>query len=279
VYGNPAGYEGYMGRWSAALAPSFLRFARVGRPEAVLDVGCGTGSLLRAAADAFPAARLVGLDPVPAYLAHARSTMQRGRRAGLAEALPVVDAAFDCCLSLLVLQEIRDRARALGEMRRVTRSGGTIAACQWDFGRGMPVLAALWRALEAVAPEACRALDGGPARAFASAAELRRHWEAAGLVEVETGRVAATLSYGNFAELWRPLLGGSTPTTALLGPLSPEGREAVRRRLRREIAGGRDDDPFVLAAEAFVVRGRVAGATRSGQDPARGTCSSAPSRL
>jgi len=36
------------------------------RPEAILDVGCGTGSLLRLAADRFPTARLYGVDPAEA---------------------------------------------------------------------------------------------------------------------------------------------------------------------------------------------------------------------
>jgi SAM-dependent methyltransferase len=176
----------------------------------------------------------------------------------VAEALPFVTGTFDHCVSLLVLQEIRDRARALDEARRVTRRGGIVAACQWDFGRGMALVAALREAVEAVAPEACRAATDGQPRAFASEAELRAAWEAAGLASVETARLAVTLSYGGFAELWRPLLGASTPMSALVASLPPAAREAVRRRLRGTMLGGRGDGPLVLEAEAFAVRGRVA---------------------
>ena len=39
------GYDSYMGRWSARLAPLFLDFAGSADGERILDVGCGTGSL------------------------------------------------------------------------------------------------------------------------------------------------------------------------------------------------------------------------------------------
>ncbi len=38
-------YERLMGRWSRVLARPFLEFCGVADEDAVLDVGCGTGSL------------------------------------------------------------------------------------------------------------------------------------------------------------------------------------------------------------------------------------------
>lgn len=49
---DAAGYEQLMGRWSRKLAPKFIDFAGVADGEKVLDVGCGTGSLTFALADA-----------------------------------------------------------------------------------------------------------------------------------------------------------------------------------------------------------------------------------
>jgi len=126
LYSNPAAYESYMGRWNMTLAPAFLRFACSREPSALLDIGCGTGSLLRAAAASFPQTRLVGVDAVPDYLVHARGAMASGQAqliAGLVEQMPFADGIFDCCLSLLLLQEIRERGPALHEMRRVTPAG------------------------------------------------------------------------------------------------------------------------------------------------------------
>jgi ubiquinone/menaquinone biosynthesis C-methylase UbiE len=259
LYGNPGGYERYMGRWSMALAPSFLRFACLREPSALLDVGCGTGSLTRAAAGSFSRGRLVGMDPVTSYLMHARATVAPGRAefvVGLVEQMPFADGMFDCCLSLLLLQEIRERGPALREMRRVTREGGIVAACQWDFRHGMPMSVAIREVLQVVVPDVRDRLGRREATAFASETELRQHWEAADLADVATTRLFTTVSYASFDDLWQPLLSGSTPVTAAVAVLPSDARDEVHRRLRERFLGERPDGPFSLRAEAFAVRGR-----------------------
>ena len=260
LYGNPAGYEGYMGRWSMALAPSFVRFACSHEPNSLLDLGCGTGSLIRAAAQSFPRARLVGMDPVPDYLAYPRATVERGRATfvvGLVEQIPFADGVFDCCLSLLLLQEIQDRELALSEMRRVTGRGGIVAACQWDFRHGMPMLAAIGEVLHEVSPEVYESLGTRQTSPFTSEAELRRYWKAAGLADVETARLVTTRPYTSFDYLWQPLLSGSTPVSAAVATLPQEVRDEVHWRLRERILGESRDESFTLRAEAFAIRGRL----------------------
>ena len=43
-----------------------------------------------------------------------------------------------------MFQYVPEGDKAAGEMRRVTRPGGTVAACTWDAGGGMEVSAAFW---------------------------------------------------------------------------------------------------------------------------------------
>ncbi len=62
-FSNPQAYERWMGRWSARLAPLFVRFAGLGSPGRYLDVGAGTGVLARAIADEFGDAEVVGIEP------------------------------------------------------------------------------------------------------------------------------------------------------------------------------------------------------------------------
>ncbi len=257
-YANAAGYDSYMGRWSRKLAPAFARFSCSQAPGTVLDAGCGTGSLLQALAAEFPDCRRFGLDPSVEYLMFAGdSDFLSVLVAGDVEALPFADRAFDHCLSLLVLQDIRDRARALSEMRRVTRRGGIVAACQWDFAHGMPMIAAVHRTVQAVAPQLYESARSKAERPFASLAELRRHWASAGLKEIETACLPVDLTFADFADFWLPVLNASTPTTALVASLPADARDAVRLNLRRALLGPRRDGSFSLAARAFAIRGRV----------------------
>src|SRR5919109_1426084 len=132
-----------MGRWSARLAPSFLRFAGIEDGQHILDVGCGTGVLARAALSAGKAIRVTGVDPAAEYVSFARAAIEDPRaefRAGSVEALPFSDGIFDATLGLLVLQEFAKPDLAIREMARVTRRSGRVAACMWDFRGGMPML-------------------------------------------------------------------------------------------------------------------------------------------
>ena len=59
---------------------------------------------------------------------------------------------MDYAVSGLVLNFVPDRLGALQEMKRVTRSGGTVALYVWDYGDGMEPFARLWDAIIAVVP-------------------------------------------------------------------------------------------------------------------------------
>lgn len=103
-------------------------------PDAqMLDVGCGTGAMLRALADRYPRATLSGIDPVPAMLAVARQRLPAHVElyAGWAESLPFTDACFDVIVSNSAFHYFRQPSVALGEMRRVLRPGGTLVITDW----------------------------------------------------------------------------------------------------------------------------------------------------
>ncbi len=98
---------------------------RFGRGRDVLEVGCGTGLLLRRIAGFARSAR--GVDLSPGMLEKARA---RGLDVVEASAtdLPFPDASFDVVCSFKVLAHVRDIRRALAEMARVTRPGGQVLA-------------------------------------------------------------------------------------------------------------------------------------------------------
>jgi len=98
---------------------------RFGRGRDVLEVGCGTGLLLRRMAAFARSAR--GVDLSPGMLEKARA---RGLDVAEASAtqLPFPDASFDVVCSFKVLAHVRDIDGALAEMTRVTRPGGYVLA-------------------------------------------------------------------------------------------------------------------------------------------------------
>ena len=102
--------------------------------EAILEVGCGSGVILRRLARQTAGAnRIVGVDISP-YLLREASALARGEgleasiafREGNAEALPFPDNSFDITMACTVLEE-GDADRMLAEMVRVTRPGGRVA--------------------------------------------------------------------------------------------------------------------------------------------------------
>ena len=96
------------------------------RASAILDVGCGTGRLLRTAEELFPDARIEGVDAAPEMVkrAQAVSDLRITIRQGVAEQLPFGDAEFDLVFSTMTFHHWTDQRRGAGEVARVMRPDG-----------------------------------------------------------------------------------------------------------------------------------------------------------
>jgi SAM-dependent methyltransferase len=109
-----------------AAADPLLALAAVRPDEDVLDVGCGTGHLLRRVR-AVTRGRVEGVDPSAAMVEVAgRLAAGVGFRVCAAEELPF-ESEFDVVLSSSALQWFRDPARGLARMRDALRPGGRLA--------------------------------------------------------------------------------------------------------------------------------------------------------
>ena len=172
-----------------------------------------------------------------------------------AEALPFADGAFDAALAQLVVNFMRDGEAGVREMARVTRPGGIVASCVWDYGGEMTLLRAFWDAAREVDPERGAAGDEGVVMRWCAEGELAELWRAAGLRSVRFGSLVAHAKYADFQDLWSPLLTGVGPAGAFCKSLEEDDRAALRDAFRRRL--GVADGPFELSARAWSVVGRT----------------------
>ena len=252
-----------MGRWSAQLAPLFLDFAALDDAGLYLDLGAGTGVLARTLLERFQHAKAVAVEPSEPLLSHARELCGDPRlefQVGGAEAIPFADGHFDASLALLILQELRSAPLAVAEMRRVTRPGGVVASCQWDFKHAMPMVSLFWDAVQEVVPRVVSEPEQGrrvPV-GYSDAEALAGLWRAGGLMEIQTAPLSITMHFASFEDFWAPFLSGASPTTSYAPTLAEETRAAVKANLRYKILGNGSDRAFALKAQAWAVRGIVA---------------------
>lgn len=100
------------------------RLPKIGR---VLDVGCGTGELLLKMAER--AEMVVGVDISPGMLrALPRNLKNIHLIVADADSLPFKSGAFDCVVSVTLLQNMPDPEKTVREMARVVRAGGILIA-------------------------------------------------------------------------------------------------------------------------------------------------------
>lgn len=124
--------EGWLGRLHIQIADRTAALARSqnAAPRRVLDVGCGTGYLLRRLAMQYPqASELAGIDPAPSMIeAAVRSAGDDRLRftVGIAERLPYPDSYFDLAVSTTSFDHWSDQQAGLRECGRVLRPGGCL---------------------------------------------------------------------------------------------------------------------------------------------------------
>jgi ubiquinone/menaquinone biosynthesis C-methylase UbiE len=131
--------------------PIMVRLGRIGDGTRVLDAGCATGGFTASIGEATDA-RVIGCDRSSAMLDYARRA--RGASpvrwvAANAARLPFADRSFDRVIASLVVHQIPDRRRALGEFGRVLMPTGVVvvrtvtpeAAARWVPNRFFPSIA------------------------------------------------------------------------------------------------------------------------------------------
>jgi len=255
------GYELQMGRWSRRLAPKFVEFADLKHADCVLDVGCGTGSLTSVLAQNPGIREIHGIDFSAPYIEYAKQTS--GSRVqyqvGDACALPFADGKFDYSLSMLVVQFIPQPEKAVSELRRVTRPGGTVAAATWDSRGGFVWLRMFWDTAAMLDPVANERRAKTCARPMTRPGDLELAWKVAGLVDVSQDMLTIRMDFSSFEDFWVPMEGSDGPYAEYISTLTPTAKAVLRDKVRLAYVDGEADGARSYAATAWVVKGKARG--------------------
>lgn len=237
------------GQW----APRLIDTARVSSGDRVLDVGCGTGVLARAAADLVAAERQVtGLDMNEGMLAVARRIRpQVDWRLGDATKLPLPDESYDVVLSQFSLMYFPDRIAALKEMMRVLKRGGLLTIAVW----GPYERATGYVLLTEIAKRRCGQAAADVLTApfvLGDRVTLIDLFRAAGLKEVAVELWDGTVTYPTIEVFVETEVKGS-PLEPLLDEASYQGlmTEAKDQLQQFRAEGG----AVIMPMDAFVIKG------------------------
>ena len=112
---------------------AFVEFLRIAPRMRVLEVGSGLGLLAVDVASAATGVQVVGVEQSAAQIAAAAKAARVTYMQGDAHHLDFPDGSFDLVYARYVLEHVAAPEKVLSEMRRVTRLGGRVAACENDI--------------------------------------------------------------------------------------------------------------------------------------------------
>jgi ubiquinone/menaquinone biosynthesis C-methylase UbiE len=263
-FDDGAAYERFMGRWSRAAAPVFLEWLAVRAGASWLDVGCGTGILAQALLERNAPSSVHAVDPAASQVAAAAQGPLAGRahfHVADARQLPFADASYDVVASALVVNFIPDPQRAVGEMRRVARGGGVVAAYVWDFAEELSPSGPLRQAMRRLGAE----VPAIPGTDVSRLDALRSLFASAGLQGIETRTIHVSLAYAGFDDFWRSQTPGYAPTTKIIAAMSDKERMRLMRGVEALLPRG-PDGMIEYSARANAIKARVP----AGQEPVGG---------
>ncbi|MEX1143546.1 MAG: methyltransferase domain-containing protein [Anaerolineales bacterium] len=232
--------------WTEPMRRHLLRRAGLPNARRVLEIGCGSGAVLRSIVRG-PRAELFGVDIDRGALQLALQQASEARlAAGDAHQLPYKEQAFDICFFHFVLLWLKEPAAALQEARRVTRLGGSVLAlAEPDYSQRVDRPASLAQ-LGRLQTEALRNQGAQPE----IGGQLAKLFGAASLDLVETGQL-------------EPIAGPATSRDAdlewqvLRADLEDRVSEAELDRLAAEDLRARQGGERTLSVPTFYVWAKV----------------------
>ena len=247
---------------------ALLARAGIGPENSVLDVGCGSGASIRAAARVAVAGTVVGIDVAAPLVKRAR---ERAGAEGLANVTvvsgdatvhPFDPASFDVAISRFGAMYFRHPVPAFANIAAALRPGGRLVLLTWRSLEHNEWMAAIGEALGAGRSLRERPEDDRGAFALADGGTVRAILTEAGYEGIDVEAVAEPVVLGADGGQAYEFVSTLDLARAMLEGLEAPARREALARLRAVLAAHQASDGVQFGSGAWVVtaRRREAGA-------------------
>jgi SAM-dependent methyltransferase len=248
-------YEQLMGRWSRRVGAQFVDWCQVPERQSWLDVGCGNGAFTEEILSRTSPRDVTGIDPSPGQIAYARTRPgceAASFQIGDAHSLPFADNSVDVACMALVISFVPEPLEAVREMKRVVKSGGTVAAYMWDLPGGGVPLAPFYRAMKSLGEP----VPMPPQADISTRPALEKLWRDAGMIGIEATTFRIPINFSSFDDFWTSNTLPVGPQAERIRSLSSEMRDALIAILKSSLPTAHDGS-ITYEGFANAVKGRV----------------------
>jgi SAM-dependent methyltransferase len=226
--------------------------AQISGTDDVLDVGCGTGALTREIVKHVSnEGSVTGFDLSENMLSIARQVCPGAHfQQGNIVSLPFDESSFDAVVSAFMLMFVPDPKQAIGEMRRVLRPSGRIAAGIWQGLDNNPVYNALVESTREVVDDKSADSMAWPFT-MGDAGKLEDSFNVDGLANIS---ITPHDGYAEFPSV-EHLVGVEIQAWLLVNSVSADQIAEIAAKLRVNYPDFADSDgPIKFPLNAFIVR-------------------------
>jgi len=237
--------------------------ARLRAGMRVLDLGSGTGyPAILAAQTVGSAGSALGIDLAKDMLAVAERKAQRvgltnvSFQTGDVTALPFETGSFDAVTSRFCLMFLPEIPRAAGEIARVLKPGGWVAAAVWSAPDKNPSIGLSMAAIKQVIDLQPPDPTAPGIFRLAKPGELADLFQQAGLAEVHDQEFLGEWSYASADEYYTSLMEIAAPVQNLMVKLSDVQKQDVKQRILEAASEFRRGNRITFPLAVRMVAGR-----------------------
>lgn len=248
-------YDRLANRITRTAGEIFLDWLSLPKGLRWIDVGCGTGAFTQLLLERCAPSHVSAIDPSAEQIAYARRRPAAKRvafQAGDAQSLSFGNGEFDAGAMALVIAFVPNPDKAVAELRRVTKPGGTIGAYMWDFvNKGSPR-----QRLNDAVEEMGVAVRPLPGHTHSRMDAMTGYFKSAGLADIATRVIEIDVTYADFDEYWTAQTGLVNDAVQRIREMSAADVERLKSNLRASLP--RDQSGRIsYKAKANAVKGRV----------------------